>query len=98
MNSSSIVRHLAIKGQGIAILREYLVREQLNDGTLVRVLGDYAIDERKLYVVYQKDRYRPMRTRIFVTHLFAWLKQFSGDKRGNGRAEPPVTQFAVDQT
>jgi DNA-binding transcriptional LysR family regulator len=78
-NSSAVVREAALKGLGIAILREYLVRERLKDGTLTRILDGYQIDERKLYVVYQKDRYQPMRMRIFIRYLFARLKEFAMD-------------------
>lgn len=93
-NSSAVIRDLALKGRGIAMLREYLVRAHLADGSLVRVLSDHPIDERKLYVVYQKDRYRPMRTRIFIAYLFNWLRQFS-DPAG-GAAEPPATPLAAE--
>jgi Transcriptional regulator len=81
-NSSAIIRQAALKGLGIAMLREYLVLDSLKDGTLVRVLEEYDIDERKLFVVYQKDRYQPMRMRIFIKYLFGRLKEFSADKRG----------------
>lgn len=79
-NSSAIIRQSALKGLGIAMLREYLVLDSLRDGTLVRVLEDFAIDERKLFVVYQKDRYQPMRMRIFIKYLFSRLKEFSLNK------------------
>lgn len=76
-NSSIVVRHGALNGLGIAILREYLVADSLNDGALVRVLDDYAIDERTLYVVYQKDRYQPARVRLFIDYFTGRMKTFS---------------------
>jgi DNA-binding transcriptional LysR family regulator len=76
-NSSLVVRHGALNGLGIAILRDYLIAENLDDGTLVRVLDDYAIDERTLYVVYQKDRYQPARVRLFIDYLTSRMKDFS---------------------
>lgn len=79
-NSSAVIRQAAVKGLGIAMLREYLVLDGLRDGTLVRVLGDFAIDDRKLFIVYQKDRYQPMRLRIFIKYLFDRLKEFSLNK------------------
>ena len=79
-NSSALIRQAALKGLGIAMLREYLVRDNLKDGSLVRVLEEYDIDERKLYMVYQKDRYQPMRMRIFIKYLFSRLKEFSVDQ------------------
>lgn len=76
-NSSAVVREAALKGLGIAMLREYLVRERLKDGSLARILEGYEIEERKLYVVHQRDRYQPMRMRIFIKYLFGRLKEFS---------------------
>jgi DNA-binding transcriptional LysR family regulator len=78
-NSSAVVREAALKGLGIAMLREYLVRDRLREGALLRVLDGYEIDERKLHVVYQKDRYQPMRMRIFIKYLFGRLKEFSAE-------------------
>jgi DNA-binding transcriptional LysR family regulator len=79
-NSSAVVREATLKGLGIAMLREYLVRERLKDGSLARILEGYEIEERKLYVVYQRDRYQPMRMRIFIKYLFGRLKEFSTER------------------
>jgi DNA-binding transcriptional LysR family regulator len=76
-NSSIVVRHAALSGLGIAILRAYLVAGNLADGTLVRVLEDYAIGERTLYVVYQKDRVQPARVRLFIDYFTGRMKEFS---------------------
>lgn len=73
-NSSLIVRDAALKGLGIAILREYLVIDDLNDGGLVKVLDGYTIDERTLYVVYQRDRYQPIRVKLFIDYLSERMK------------------------
>jgi DNA-binding transcriptional LysR family regulator len=79
-NSSAVVREATLKGLGIAMLREYLVRERLKDGSLARILEGCEIEERKLYVVYQRDRYQPMRMRIFIKYLFGRLKEFSSER------------------
>lgn len=89
-NSSVIIRQAALKGLGIAMLREYLVLDSLKDGTLVRVLEDYAVNERKLFVVYQKDRYHPMRMRIFIKYLFSRLKELSADKTASWMRPAPL--------
>jgi DNA-binding transcriptional LysR family regulator len=80
-NSSLIVRDAALKGLGIAILREYLVIGDFNDGALVRVLDEYAIDERTLYVVYQKDRYQPIRVKLFVDYLTGRMKSLLKERQ-----------------
>ncbi|MGE5537808.1 MAG: LysR family transcriptional regulator [Gemmatimonas sp.] len=77
-NSSVVVRHAALDGLGIALLREYLVADDLAHGALVRVLADHAIDERTLYIVYQKDRYQPARVRLFIDYFIARMKRRDG--------------------
>jgi DNA-binding transcriptional LysR family regulator len=78
-NSSAVIRHAAVKGLGIARLSAYLVAEHLADGALRRVLGTYAMPERKLYVVYQRDSRRPMRMRLFIDFLSRRMKEEQHD-------------------
>jgi DNA-binding transcriptional LysR family regulator len=68
-NSSMLIRQAALKGLGIAMMRRYLVEEYLADRSLVPVLEDFTVDDDKLYVVYQKDRYQPARMRLFIDYL-----------------------------
>jgi DNA-binding transcriptional LysR family regulator len=82
-NSTQIVRQAVTEGLGIAMLREYLVAENLKDGSLVRVLDDYALDERTIYLVYQKDSYRPVRMKIFAEHVTKRMAEVSGMTRAN---------------
>lgn len=68
-NGTLIVRHAALEGLGIAILREYLVTRYLEEGSLVRVLGDYGMKQRTIHIVSQKDAYQPRRMKIFADFL-----------------------------
>jgi DNA-binding transcriptional LysR family regulator len=68
-NGTLIVRHAVMEGLGIGILREYLVLDRLKEGSLVRVLTEYGLDERTIYLVYQRDGYQPVRMKIFADYL-----------------------------
>jgi len=68
-NSSMLIRQAALKGLGIAMMRRYLVEGNLADRSLVPVLQDFTVDDDKLYVVYQKDRYQPARMKLFIDYL-----------------------------
>lgn len=70
-NSSTMIRQAALKGLGVAMMRRYLVQENLADGSLWAVLEDFTVDDDKLYVVYQKDRYQPARMKLFIDYLTA---------------------------
>ena len=84
-NSSAVIRQAALKGLGIAKLSEYLVVDNLKGGSLVRVLDDYALEERKLYVVYQRARYQPLRMRLFIDYLASHMADYF-----EGRAAQPA--------
>ena len=43
-------------------------------GHLVKVLDGYTLLERMLHVLYQKDRYQPLRTRVFIDYLTERMK------------------------
>lgn len=74
-NSSAVIRDAALKGLGIARLSAYLVAEPLAAGSLVRVLESWSLPERKLHVVYPRDRQRPLRMRLFLDFLAQRLKE-----------------------
>lgn len=73
--SSTVIRRAALSGLGIARLGAYLVTEHLADGSLVQILESYAMPERTLYVVYQRDRQKPLRMRRFIDFLSQRMKQ-----------------------
>lgn len=75
-NSSFVVRDAALAGLGVAILRKYLILDDIASGALVPVLADHVLDERTLYVIYQKDRRLPLRMRIFIDYLSKRVKDY----------------------
>ena len=83
-NSSLVIRNAAMEGLGIAIMREYLVMDNIADGSLKRVLPNYTIDERTLYVVYHRDRRQPARIKIFVDYLTKRVEEFLKEATASG--------------
>lgn len=63
----------AQSGIGLIIAHEWLMRQHLAEGKLVRVLSDYSVsptnDEAPLYVVYPNGRGLSKKVRIFVDFL-----------------------------
>ncbi|MGE5538046.1 MAG: LysR substrate-binding domain-containing protein [Gemmatimonas sp.] len=76
-NGTLMVRHAALEGLGIALLREYLVADELRGGSLIRVLDDHAVDERTMYLIRHKDRYQPLRMKMFADHLIEQLARMT---------------------
>ena len=80
--SSTVIRHAALEGVGIALIGEYVVEDDLRAGRLVRLLEEYAVPERMLYVLYQRDHYQPLKSRLFIDFLVGWMK---GGEEGRQR-------------
>ncbi|SAL61844.1 LysR family transcriptional regulator [Caballeronia telluris] len=75
VNNALMVRLATLAGMGFSVLPEGLVRADLDAGTLVRVLPDYAIDDpdMKVSVVYPGRQYLPAKTRFFIDYTLAKL-------------------------
>ncbi len=58
-------------GIGISMNSLWCVHPQLSDGTLVRVLPDYVVDDRSvLWLVYPKSNVLTAKVRVFIDFLF----------------------------
>jgi DNA-binding transcriptional LysR family regulator len=70
VNSALMVRLGTLAHMGISIIPEGIVAADLEDGSLVRVLGDYAIDDPdvKVSIVYPGRQYLPAKTRAFIDY------------------------------
>jgi DNA-binding transcriptional LysR family regulator len=86
VNNGLMVRLATLKSMGFAILPEGIVNADLKDGTLVRLLPDYAIDDPdiKVSIVYPGRQYLPAKTRFFVDYALDYL----GRKFANSPAGP----------
>lgn len=74
-SSNAVIRHAALRGLGIALVGKYVVQSDIEAGRLLEVLGNYLLPERMLHVLYQKDRYQPLRARLFISYLSESMKQ-----------------------
>jgi len=73
LNSTGMIRRLAVLGAGIAILAEDSARPELAAGTLRRVLPDWEAGPFPVYAVTE-TRLLPAKTRIFVDFLAERLR------------------------
>jgi DNA-binding transcriptional LysR family regulator len=74
-NSGDALLASALEGRGIILEPEFVVREALASGALVRLMRDYAWSRRSLYVVYVNRRYLPVNIRSFVDYLAEYYLQ-----------------------
>jgi DNA-binding transcriptional LysR family regulator len=86
VNNGLMVRLGTLKGIGFSILPEGIVSADLKEGTLVRLLPDYAIDDPdiKMSIVYPGRQYLPAKTRFFVDYALDYLTQRFSASASNG--------------
>ncbi len=68
-DNAEALRQAALGGQGIALLADFLVEEDIKAGRLVQVLPEWIIAESWVFAVYPHARFLPMKTRVFVDFL-----------------------------
>lgn len=74
-SSNAFIRHAALHGLGVALVNEYVVEADIKAGHLVRVLNGYRLPDRMLHVLYQRDRYQPLRARTFIDYFSKTMKE-----------------------
>jgi DNA-binding transcriptional LysR family regulator len=65
-NTGIALRSAALAGVGIATTASFIVQDDLQRGTLVRVLPDYVMRARDLYAVYPHNRHLSPKVRAFI--------------------------------
>lgn len=79
--SSEVLRAAACAGAGIALLPTFLVDDALAQGTLRRVLPDWAIGTLKVFAIHPHRRTHPARLRVFLDAL---AERFGPDPERDG--------------
>ena len=68
-NSGYAIRDAVLNGVGIALVPALLVKEQIESGTVVPLLNDYAPDPIKISAVYPSNRLIPRKVKLFVDFM-----------------------------
>ena len=71
VNNAEVLRDVAIKGLGIALLPTFIAAEALNAGALVTCLDDYRAPHLNLYALYPPTRHLATKVRLFIDFLVA---------------------------
>lgn len=68
-NSALTIRSAALEGIGIANMPSVFVQQDLDDGSLVRVLADYAAPPVEIHALYPSARFLASKVRLFLDYL-----------------------------
>jgi DNA-binding transcriptional LysR family regulator len=78
------LRALVLEGLGLALLPEWSVYEDVAAGRLVRLFKDHRVShigydfDNGIYCVWQRDRHRSEKTRLFIEYLKSCFAQSMG--------------------
>jgi DNA-binding transcriptional LysR family regulator len=70
-NNPEIMRSMAVDGQGIALLPDFVVRDELESGRLVALMTEYALPSLPISVVYPSRRLMTAALRAFLEFVNA---------------------------
>jgi DNA-binding transcriptional LysR family regulator len=74
-NTALALRKAALAGLGIALVPNYVVRDDLESGDLVSVLPRYRVAPRPLIAVYPQAPVTPRKVQAFVDFLKVWMAE-----------------------
>jgi DNA-binding transcriptional LysR family regulator len=74
-NNAEVLRDLAVKGRGIALLPTFIAGADLQDGRLRRILTAYKPPDISLHAIYPPTRHLSIKIRIFIDFL---VERFGG--------------------
>ena len=77
-NDATVVRRLALAGNGIALLPLHMCREDVRGGALVRVLPEWDGRTDPVHIIYLRQKFVPAKVRAFVDHAAHSLQRVFG--------------------
>ncbi|KWK21702.1 LysR family transcriptional regulator [Burkholderia stagnalis] len=75
VDNASVLQALARQGSGVALLPEWLVRDDLASGALLDALPDYRFPRQSVYALYVSTPHVPQKVRAWVDFMKAYLKK-----------------------
>ncbi|MGJ4908256.1 LysR family transcriptional regulator [Bradyrhizobium sp. SZCCHNR1015] len=69
VNNAEVLRDVAIKGQGVALIPRFIAADALESGALAAILSDYAAPPLALYAIYPPTRHLSVKVRLFIDFL-----------------------------
>ncbi|ROV58822.1 LysR family transcriptional regulator [Vibrio ponticus] len=68
----NVVRSACSEGLGITLMPDVMLREFIEDGSLVQVLRDWSANPRDIYMLYNHKDHLPEKVRLFIDFVIAY--------------------------
>ena len=78
VNNALAIREALVLGSGIGLCPEWLVRDLLDSGELVRVLAEWSARPQELHLLYPSRQYQPLRARLFIEFAVDYFRSLPG--------------------
>lgn len=78
VNNALAIREALTLGSGVGLCPEWLGRDLLDSGALVRVLPDWSASVQDLYLLYPSRRFQPLRARLFIDFAIEQIRSLPG--------------------
>jgi DNA-binding transcriptional LysR family regulator len=92
LTTASVVnRRLAAAGVGVTMAMDAYIRDELANGTLVRVLDEFCDPFPGYYLYYPQRQHASRALRALIEHLRQWRGSVRGEKRRPRRSAQPTT-------
>jgi DNA-binding transcriptional LysR family regulator len=69
VNNAEVLRDVAIKGKGVALIPYFIAEQALQTGALRAILTDYSAPPLALYAIYPPTRHLSVKVRFFIDFL-----------------------------
>ncbi len=94
-NNALAIREALAMGSGMGMCPDWLVRDLLDSGELVRILPAWSAPSQDLTLLYPSRRYQPLRTRLFIDFAASQFAALPGFEPPERRAGPPLPATAA---
>ncbi len=84
VNNALAIREALVLGSGIGVCPDWLVRDLLDGGELVRVLDGWAARPQDLTLLTPSRQFQPLRTRLFIDFAVGQFSGIAGFAGGQG--------------
>jgi DNA-binding transcriptional LysR family regulator len=74
-----VIADAAAEGMGLAWLPYWLIRDRMQQGSLVEIWGDRPTAAMECYVVWPAAQYQPLRSRLAIDVLVCELEKYPQD-------------------
>lgn len=76
-DSIPMLIHMALNGDGMAMLPDYFCEQPIKEKKLVHVLPNWKSQAEHIHLLYNSDKNKPQRVRVFIDFIKEFMKEYA---------------------